>query len=83
MYPLYKRLFRANGYFATSTDKFYLKATFPWLVFLLPSFSKCLPIVLLLEICPNSLYAYCKSKKPYSKETWLTLFALAFPNFSY
>lgn len=44
MYPLHKRLFRANMYFATSTDQFYLKATFPWLAFLLPSFSKCLPV---------------------------------------
>lgn len=79
MYPLHKRLFRANMYFATSTDQFYLKATFPWLA----SSSPLSQSVYLLEICPNSLYVYCRSKKPYSKETWLTLFALAFPNFSY
>lgn len=37
---------------------------------------KCLPILPLLEIFHNSLYVYFKSKR-------LTLFALAFLNFSY
>lgn len=48
-----------------------------------PLFSKCLPLVPPLKIRHSSLHVYCRSKKSYSKETWLTLFAPAFPNLSY